>query len=96
MQPFTVIEINANGTTTPQIEDDIEVLLIQDGEVTVGKLSYDTENDFSSLAIDSPLNEDELYKEANALIKKMYPHYLDTLTSVVLVAPIELAEKMEW
>jgi hypothetical protein len=96
MEPYSIIEINPDGSTSPQIEDDIAILLVQDGEVTVGKLSYDTDNDFASLAIDSPVNEDALNSEAAALVKVKHPEYLKTLTSVVLVAPDELAEKMKW
>lgn len=96
MQPYTIIEVLADGTTKPQIEDSIEVILVQDGEVTVGMLSYDTENDMSSLAIDSPINEVALNVEATALITKLYPQYLKAEDAIVLVAPEELAEKMEW
>jgi|GEM_PF-3507479 len=96
MQPYTIIEILPNGRTTPQIEDDTEVILIQDGAATVGMLTYDVENDFTTLAIESPVNEEELNGEATALIKQHYAEYLKTDTSIVVVAPAELAEKMKW
>lgn len=95
MEPYTIIEIRKNGTTEPAVTE-IEILLIQDGEVTVGLLGYDDENDPNTLYIDSPINEAELNPEAEALIKKLHPEHLKTQTSIVLVAPPELAEKMEW
>ncbi len=96
MQPYTIIEIFPNGRTTPQIEEDTEVILIQDGGATVGMLTYDVENDFTTLAIESPVNEGVLNPEATALITQLHPEYLKTDTSIVVAAPPELAEKMEW
>ena len=96
MEPYTVIEILANGATRPQIDGDTEILLIQDGEVTVGMLTYDVENDLGTLAIESPLNEAELNPEAMKVIKENYPEHLKTPTSIVVVAPAGLAELMQW
>lgn len=95
MEPFTIIEVLANGSTNPAIEEETEILLIQDGEVTVGMLTCEGD-DISSTYIDSPINEEELNKEALELVKARFPEYLETKSSIVLVAPEEIAAKMEW
>jgi hypothetical protein len=95
MDAFTIIEVMDNGTTKPQVESETEILLIQDGEVTVGRICYDSD-DYTELYIDSPINELLLNKEALQIVKDKFPDYLKTPTSVILSCPENLAEKMEW
>lgn len=93
MDAYTVIEVKADGSTVPQVESETEVLLIQDRVVSVGKLCYD-DDDYRNVYIDHPENETELNPEALQLVKDNCPQHLTTKTSVVVICPEELAEKM--
>jgi hypothetical protein len=93
MEAFSVIEIKADGSTVPQVESETEILLIQDGEVSVGMLCYD-DDEYKDVYIDHPGNEQALNPEATQLVKDNCPEHLKTKRSVVLICPGELAEKM--
>ena len=95
MDAYTVIEVLNNGTTKPQVESETDILLIQDGDVSVGRICYDSD-DYSELYIDSPVNEIVLNKEAYKLVKEKFPEYLKTPSSVILICPEDLSAKMEW
>ena len=94
MQTFTVIDIKNDGTTSPRVENETDILLVQDGTVSVGMLCY--EEDYADVYIEHPDNEAELNPEAMQLVKDNCPEHLKTKASVVLICPEELAQKMVW
>ncbi|MBL7717276.1 MAG: hypothetical protein JNL72_00465 [Flavipsychrobacter sp.] len=95
MEAYTVIEVKADGSTVPQVESETEILLVQDGTVSVGMLCYD-DDDYKDVYIDHPENERELNPEAIRLVKEHCPQHLATKTSVVLICPEELAARMQF
>lgn len=93
MEAYTVIDVKPDGSTVPQVESETEILLIQDGTVSVGMLCYD-DDEYKNVYIDHPENEAELNPEAIQLVKNNCPQHLQTKTSVVVICPEDLAAKM--
>jgi hypothetical protein len=85
----------SDGSARPPVESETEILLVQDGTVSVGKLCFDDDENADGYIV-HPANEPSLNPEALQLVQQHCPQHLETKTSVVLICPLELAERMEF
>jgi len=88
------IKVWADGRTEPAIESGTAVILIQNREVEVGKITLE-EDDYGSISIEHPINFDELNQEALDAVKQQ-PELLESQTSVIVICPLPIASKMCW
>lgn len=95
MKELTEIKIYATGKTDPFIESGTPILQIQNGEVNVGRIVYDL-NDEWSLYIDHPENNQELSSLALKLLIDKEPNFLKSDKSIIVFCPKKIAEKMNW
>ncbi len=95
LDDLTEIKINANGETKPYVDSGTEILLVQDGTVSVGKLNYNP-NEFYSTEIEHPTNQEELNPLAINIVKSKKPELLSSDISHVLTCPIDIKVKMKW
>ena len=84
----------ADGSTDPVIPSGIEVILIQKGNVEVGKLFLTPET--YNTHIDHPENNLELSQKALGIIKVKRPELLDSDKSILLTCPKEITNEMIW
>jgi hypothetical protein len=89
------IKLFADGHTEPAVPDRSVVILIQDGQVSLGKLLLQNYVHAPG-EIEHPRNETGLALEARKLIKDTIPLVLVEQQSVLLLCPESLASKMLW
>ncbi len=95
MTELTEIKVFATGKTVPFIESGTAIIKIENGLVTVGKLNYDLDVDWS-LEIEHPKNEYELNPIAMDVILKSKPEYLKSKDSIIVTCPANIEFKMKW
>ena len=88
------ITVRADGSTEPEIESGTAIILIQDGEVEIGKLVLE-EDDYGSISIEHPINSEDLKKEALDAVSQE-PTLLASRKSIIVVCPQTIASKMIW
>ncbi|WP_452231367.1 hypothetical protein [Lacinutrix sp. MEBiC02595] len=89
------ITIFGDGKTKPEVESGIDIILIQDNTVQVGKLNLGKQYEFN-MEIDHPKNQKELDILATKIIKEKKPEYLESKNSVIVVCPNHISGRMIW
>jgi|GEM_PF-3437650 len=89
------IKISATGETIPQVDSGTEILLVQDGKVSVGKLNYNP-NELFSIEIEHPTNQEDLNPLATEIVKSIKTELLNSDISHILTCPSDLKNKMNW
>lgn len=95
LDELTEIRITATGETKPRVDSGIEILLVQNGIVSVGRLNYDP-NEFFSTEIEHPANQKDLDSLATEIVKSRRSELLTSGISYVLTSPINSNERMIW
>lgn len=89
------IVVFGDGTTKPKVESGINIILIQDEAVQVGKLNLGKQYEFN-MEIDHPKNHKELNIVVSKIIKEKKPEYLESENSVIVVCPNHISDRMIW
>ncbi|TGE25844.1 hypothetical protein E5K00_11830 [Hymenobacter aquaticus] len=88
------ITLYADGSTGPEIKSGTAILLIQNGEVEVGKLVLE-EDEYGSSSIEHPINAEDLKVEALDAVSKE-PELLASQKAIIVVCPQSIFSKMIW
>ncbi|MBF9142994.1 hypothetical protein [Hymenobacter properus] len=88
------VTVYADGSTEPEVASGTPIILIQNGEVEVGRLVLE-EDDYGSNSIEHPSNSEDLKREAFDAVRKE-PALLVSEKAVIVVCPQSLSSKMIW
>ncbi|MBS1531347.1 MAG: hypothetical protein JSU01_13660 [Bacteroidetes bacterium] len=95
LEELTLLTVYADARIEPNVVSGTEIILIQDGEVSVGKIFYQKNHD-PEVYIDHPENENDLIKRAAELVKKKNSKLLEENDAVILTCPKEIIKLMIW
>ena len=95
LDDLTEIKVTATGETKPHVDSGTEILLVQGGKVSVGKLNYDP-NEFFSTEIEHPTNQEDLNPLATEIVKSKKPELLNSNIAHVLTCPPDIKDRMNW
>ena len=95
MNDLTSITVFADGRTEPHIPFGTVILMIQDGNVSVGKIQHE-EGDKSSVYIEHPKNEMDVNVHALKIIKELKPESLASKTALIVTCPSRLIKDIIW
>lgn len=95
MNELDSIKVYADGRTAPRVDSGIDITLVQDNVVQVGKLNLG-EQYVCSVEIDHLKNQSDLDILATQIIKENKPEYLESKNSVIAICPKYIAEQMIW
>lgn len=93
IKPFSQIKIYADGHTEPSIPSPIPLITIQNQAVWSVNVRFMA--DFGGHG-EPPVNEPGLIVAATELICQTKPHLLESVNSISLICPIDIAEQMLW
>ena len=95
LEELTLLKVYGDTRIEPFVPSGTEIILIQNGEVSLGKIFYGEPNQHS-LYIDHPKNQDDIVKTATELIYKKDKKLLKNEDMLILTCPTEIIKLMIW